>query len=490
MKDLKLVVGLLIGSIVYCYLTWYQNLGVNAVVFAVLLIPAIFIYKKNIRKNKVAIGSAAIFVVSAISVSITGITFGKVMYYISLIFFLSIVQMPSVRLLFFSILSLISNIPKSIKATFGIIRNALIYPFSKNENGDSALKKRTIKIITTRILTAGTILLIFLVLFLSANAQFKKVWSNLFDPIGEFISMVWSHFAFWDTLHFLFIFYFLALFFLSFKQNAIAEYDNSLENNFKRRKTRFYVRGLSMKLKDEYKTALLSIVSVNLLLLMVNITDIFSVWVGKVPETGNELSAFVHQGTYLLILSVLISIGIILYFFRDNLNIYRKNKKLKIAAITWIVQNVFLLLSVGLRNIHYITECGLTYKRIGVFIFLLTTAIGLLFLYLKIREKKTFYYYTRTCAWSVLSLLTFLGLFNWDVIISDYNVEHLAANADYSYLEELSEQTYPYIYGGLNINNYPKVKNYISKVNERDWQSFNLGDYLAVKKLTSEKSSY
>jgi hypothetical protein len=466
---------------------WYQNLGLNAAVFATLLIPTIFIYKKEARKSPGAIVSAAIFFCAAVSTALTGITFSKVMYYISLIVFLSFAQMPSVRMLFFALLSFISNIPGSIKANLRMIKDAFIYPFSKNKNGEKIIKKEKIKKILGRITAAGIIVLVFLVIFLSANAQFKKLWSNIFEPIGEFISTLWAHFAFFDTLHFLFIFYFLSLFLIPLKQNSIADYDNSRENNFKRKKTPFYEKGLSMKLKDEYKTGLLSIVSVNLLLLLVNITDIFSVWAGKVPETGEELSSFVHQGTYLLILSVLISIGIILYFFRDNLNIFSKNKNLKIAANIWILQNAFLLLSVGLRNIHYIFGCGLTYKRIGVFIFLLTTGIALIFLFLKIKEKKTFYYYTRTCAWSVLGLLVLFGFFNWDLIISNYNIMHLKGNTDYKYLEDnLSKQAYAYIYDGLNINDYSKVKEYISTVNNYDWQSFNFGDYFAVKKLTSE----
>lgn len=487
MKNLKLFFGLLIGSVVYCYLMWYQNLGVNAVIFALILIPAIFIYKKEARKNKAVIVSAALFFISAISVFLTGILFSKVMYYISLIVFLSFVQMPSVRMLLFALLSFLSIIPKSIKATFQLIKNAIIYPFSKNSDGEEILKKRNVKILLGRIAIAGVIVLVFLLLFLSANAQFKKIWNDIFEPIGDFLSTLWSHFALFDTLHFLFVFYFLSLFFISFKQNTMAQYDTSCSNDFKRKKIRFYEKGLNMKLKDEYKTALLSIICVNVLLFMVNLTDIFSVWMGKIPETGKELSLFVHQGTYLLILSVLISIGIILYFFRDNLNIFSKNRNLKIAAYVWISQNVFLLLSAGLRNIHYIAECGLTYKRIGVFIFLIATGIGLAFLLLKIREKKTFYYYVRTCSWGVLGLLVFAGIFNWDVIISQYNVAHVSKNIDYKYLENcLSEQAYPYIYTNSDFYNYKKVEQYVYKVDNYDWQSFNLGDYFAVKELTSK----
>ena len=482
MKNLKLFIGLLAGSVAYCYLMWYQKLGINAVIFAVLLITSILYYKKEIRHNRTLLSLACLFFLASVSVAVNGIIFAKVMYYLSLFTFLSFVQAPSVRLLFSGYISFFTNLPRSFKRCFEMIKEAFAYPFVKNEKGKKRISKRNVKAFFIRIGTAGFIVLVFLSIFISANVKFRNMWIELFNPIADFLSMIWNRVSFFDTFHFLFVLYFLSLFFLSFKPNCIVKHDLFREDNFKRKKKRLCENGLSVKLKDEYKTALLSIVLVNLLLLFVNITDLFSVWSGQIPETAAELSFFVHNGTYLLILSVLISIGIILYFFRDNLNLFRKNKKLKIAAYVWIFQNAFLLLSVGLRNIHYISECGLTYKRIGVFIFLLVTCISLVFLFLKIKEKKTFYYYARTCAWGVFSILIFSGFFNWDIMIGKYNTTYVIGNVDYEYIENLSNQVSPYLYS--DKNNYPDyVKNYISEVENQDWQSFNWCDFRAVNKL-------
>ncbi len=482
MKNLKLFAGLLIGSVAYCYLMWYQHLGLNAVIFAALLILSVFLCRKDLRNNTLLKCLAGVFFLSAVSVTVNGIIFSMVMYYISLVVFISFVQIPSLRFLFFAFISFLLNIPKSIKLYFKMIKDALVFPFAKKENGEK-INSRNAKALFSRILIASIFVLIFLGLFLTANAQFKKLAESAFNPLFDFLGEVFSHISFLDIFHFAFIVYFLSLFFLSFEKNAISNYDNSCKNNFVREKIRFYQNGLSVKLKDEYKTALLSISLINILLLLVNCTDIFTVWLGQIPETAGELSTFVHHGTYLLILSVLISVGIILYFFRDNLNLYSKNKNLKFVSTAWIIQNAFLLLSVGLRNFHYVTQCGLTYKRIGVFIFLFIVGLGLFFLYLKIRNKKTFYYYNRVCGWGILGTLLFAGFFNWDVIICKYNTSQSTVKIDYNYMRsDLSSQAYPYVY--KDKDDYPFcVDEYMTEMENRDWQSFNFGDYWAVEKL-------
>ena len=60
----------------------------------------------------------------------------------------------------------------------------------------------------------------------------------------------------------------------------------------------------------------------NVLLLVVNAIDINWIWFGFKPAPGFDLTQFVHEGTYVLILSILVAMGIVLWFFRRNLNFY------------------------------------------------------------------------------------------------------------------------------------------------------------------------
>ena len=88
----------------------------------------------------------------------------------------------------------------------------------------------------------------------------------------------------------------------------------------------------------------------------------------------------------------------------------------------WIVQNVFLALSVGRRNLHYIEFYGLAYKRIAVVIFLLLVIAGLITLLVKVRERKTTYFLFHRNAWILYAVLIAVSAINWDNAITRYNL--------------------------------------------------------------------
>jgi hypothetical protein len=198
-------------------------------------------------------------------------------------------------------------------------------------------------------------------------------------------------------------------------------------------------------LKNEYTAAVFLLVTLNALILLLNIIDINWVWFNFTWE-GQYLKQFVHEGTYLLILSILISIGLVLYYFRANLNFYPKNKLLKYLSYAWLAQNAVLAISVGIRNYWYIQYFSLAYKRIGVIIFLLLTLYGLYTVFIKVKDRRSSFYLFRTNTYATLVVLVITSLFNWDVIIAKYNFAH----ADKSYLHldfmaSLSDKALPYL---------------------------------------------
>ncbi|MDD2799813.1 MAG: DUF4173 domain-containing protein [Bacteroidales bacterium] len=477
MKKLKLVIGLLAGAEIYCYLMWYQTLGINALIFALLLIGAVFGYKKELREDKKLKILAICFFASALGVALNGNIFSETIYYLSLLTFLSFVQLPRLRAICVAGFSFQINFFMGIGHSFKLIKEAIEELFLSGKNGE---RKRSTLIKTVRITTIIALFTIFLLIFASANPQFGKMCNTILTPIGDFLEQVFKEFKVFDIVQYLFVFYFLSLFFVKFKDNLISKWETLLAENFNRQRKQTDSPHLKLNLKDEYKTAKWSIIVLNGLLLAVNLTDIFSVWLGFVPDTPSQLSTFVHSGTNGLILSVVLSILILLIVFRDNLNLYPNKNQLQKMANVWILQNLFLLLSVGLRNIHYILECGLTYRRIGVFMFLMATMILLYFLYEKIRDKKTIFYYLKQTNWSVMIMLVICSLVNWDFVIGSYNYYHNKTDINYTkYL--LSNQANIYV---------PKNQRdeacdfYINKVQKRQWQSFSWFDYWAVNQLT------
>lgn len=212
----------------------------------------------------------------------------------------------------------------------------------------------------------------------------------------------------------------------------------------------------NMDLKEEYKVGISLLVILNILLLLVNFLDIKNVWFGFVFE-GQFLKELVHRGTYVLILSVMVSMVILLFLFRNNLNFYRNNALLKTLSYVWIAQNVLLLVSVGVRNFWYIHHYALAYKRIGVIIFLVLTAIALVVLFMKISKRKSAAYFFHTNGLSVLFILLMGCFFNWDRIIAQYNIEHhKTAFLHLDFMARLSEKALPEL--DLPLEEIEKIK--------------------------------
>lgn len=135
---------------------------------------------------------------------------------------------------------------------------------------------------------------------------------------------------------------------------------------------------------------------------------------------------------------------VIIYFFSGNINFYSKNKALKILAYAWIIQNTFLVFSVLIRDYHYINLSGLTYKRIGVLVFLILCIIGLFTVYIKVAQQKTLFYLLKVNGqiWYVLFII--FGVVNWDTLIVNYNINSRNRIAlDVEHLMEMSDKTLP-----------------------------------------------
>ena len=200
-----------------------------------------------------------------------------------------------------------------------------------------------------------------------------------------------------------------------------------------------------LALTSEYKAAIFLLFMLNILLLTVNIIDINWVWIGF-EWNGAYLKQFVHEGTYLLIISILISIAITLYFFRGNLNFYKKNKLLRLLSFIWLFQNGILVISVAIRNFWYINYFALAYKRIGVIVFLILTLYGIITVVYKIKDSKTGFFLLRKNSMSLYLILIVLTFFNWDLIIANYNISSYQKSfVHLDYLSTLSNKTLPYL---------------------------------------------
>jgi hypothetical protein len=96
-----------------------------------------------------------------------------------------------------------------------------------------------------------------------------------------------------------------------------------------------------------------------------------------------------------------------------------------------------LVLSIALKNGQYIYYFGLTYKRIGVAVYLILAGIGLITTLLKINHIKNIWYLLRSNTQAAFLILVLSSTVNWDYHITNYNFNY-AQSMDFNYVLNLS----------------------------------------------------
>jgi hypothetical protein len=300
----------------------------------------------------------------------------------------------------------------------------------------------------------------------------------------------------------------------SISDQYIIEKDKAGLEFIKRSKNKFRKSFKLNGLKNELKAAIFMLLILNAILIVLNGLDIYWVWF-NFEWNGLTLKQFVHEGTYLLILSIIISIIIVLYFFRNNLNFYNNNHLLKYLSYFWLAQNAILAVSVGIRNYWYIYFFSLAYKRIGVIIFLLLCLYGLYTVIIKVKNKKSDFWLMKSNAYALVVVLVICSVFNWDTIIAKYNFKNSNRSfVHFDFLASLSDKSLPYhdkpkaeltLIENLQKENFPSERiyyitseQYFQTIENRkesfklNWESknflsWNLPEYLAYKKLFGAK---
>lgn len=141
----------------------------------------------------------------------------------------------------------------------------------------------------------------------------------------------------------------------------------------------------------------------------------------EVVEKAN-LSSDTHERVNVVIFSILMAVGVILFYFKGGFNFDSKAKNLKRLAKIWILLNGILIISTIIKNSEYISCFGLTYKRLGVYAFLILAIIGLLFSLLKITKQKTNAYLLNQMIWYFYGTVLLCSFVNWGNFITNYNI--------------------------------------------------------------------
>ena len=481
MKNLK-TWGWLGATLLYSFLFYDQSAGINFLIFNAALVAAVFVLQPKLRAQRAVVAMATSCLLTAIAIVWHPTWIAILMNVVSLMGLSGLSQQPAGSL-----------VVAWVNSGYSFIASPLRHTIGRFINIDADLTEKpttTTAGITTDQLVSRGIPVLVVAIFFVLYTQASPTFSALFASISlDFISLWWVIFTLFGA-------YLLLVFFYPVVIHPLSRADLSTPNELVRRRASgiFNLVGL----RYEYRSGWLLFMMLNALLFCFNAVDAFYLITLRLPE-GVTYSAFVHQGVYTLIASVVLAIAVVMYFFRGNLNFLTGNHRLKYAAYLWIAQNAILVLAIAAKNFSYISEYGLTHKRIGVYLYLLLTLIGLLTTYWKVRNVKTNWFLFRRNAWLFYSVLVVFSLIDWSRLITRYNLTYLdSQKVDIDYLVNLPDSNLDILANALSTRrlNSPqrqRIKEGVYYFMEReaweDWQSWNYTDHALYQRLQTRNWS-
>jgi hypothetical protein len=191
-----------------------------------------------------------------------------------------------------------------------------------------------------------------------------------------------------------------------------------------------------LDLEAERTSGVISFFCLNILLIFFIITYIYEQFY-EVSKTPVQLSEETHERVNAVILSIIMAVLVIMFYFKSGFNFDPKAKLMKILARIWIILNAILVCSAALKNYEYIISYGFTYKRLGVFAFLLLSLIGLALTFIKIQKKKRNIFLFNTMIWYFYGTILACSYVNWGGIITSQNMKRKDFAVNY-HLEQIN----------------------------------------------------
>jgi hypothetical protein len=412
---------LLTATCLYSFLFYKQNAGINFLVFNLVFIFILLIRNRSLVKSKKWFWAAGLCVISSACVFIHSSALSIVANILGLILLAGISFNNTTSALFaflFSAFSLAGSVVFMV--VDAIKRNQSDTELTSHKNGHKVFAGVIVLLLT----------LLFFVMYKSANPLFAEntKWINL-----DFLSFQWIAFTIGGFILLYGLFYHQTVSCIERWENSLSIYNEPA-----------ITLGKQRQLEAEHFAGVLLFSMLNLMLLVLNIGDVNTLYFLGVLPKGVSHSDFVHNGVGVTISSIVFATLLIMYLFRRNFNGIKHHLLFKTLVYAWIVQNILMVSSTMVRNQMYIQTFDFTYKRIGVYVWLTLAVIGLIIMFLKLRKEHSNWYLIKVNVAVWFSVLTFSACFNWDKIITHYNLNNKPlSQVDFSYLFSLSDANIP-----------------------------------------------
>jgi cytochrome c oxidase subunit IV len=236
--------------------------------------------------------------------------------------------------------------------------------------------------------------------------------------------------------------------------------------------------------KAELMSCLLSMGSLNVLFLIVNIIDLFYLWGSAALPEGVTYAKYAHTGSYRLIVTVIISAIVVCAFYRRG-TLQEESRPARWLVYGWVGQNIFLVLSALRRLLVYVDAYGLTRWRVAVIFWVALVVCGFILVIVKVARNWSALKLVKANLLSTLVLFYVVGFWNTDGTVAHYNVtrylEGRTTQMDIDYLAGLDCNAVPAI-ARLRGAKDPEIAAYAAQVvadrvmemqeQARDWRSY------------------
>lgn len=449
-KELIKIILVTTGALLFNLVFWHEKLALNTLLFDVFLLAALFFLYPNARQHTIVRWLLLGHLICLVMLLVHNTDLSKIAFVITLLLLAGFAEYIH-RSAWFAGGSVLLNII--------MIAASFVEPIQFKKR--PAVKRKAISR-TIRFAVFPVILVfVFFCIYRFANNVFSDIVGRIGEQIEQFIVHFFDLFSWQRFLFMLLGLLITGIVLLKSKLDYFSRKEALLQDGLQRTKTTLYQRRKGaffqfvevimgkmangmMALKNENTTGIISLALLNLLLLVINGIDIDFLWFHFHYKEGEPVFKMVHEGTELLIVSIVLAMAILLFYFKGNLNFYKHNKWLKYGAYMWIAQNALLVSSVFLRDYYYILKNGLAYKRIGVLFFLLMVLVGLVTVFMKIYGRKTNYFLLRVNAWAAIVIMVLATTIHWDELIAGYNLQRKnTIQLDVPFLLSLSDKTLP-----------------------------------------------
>jgi hypothetical protein len=395
---------LCIGTILFVILFYRQEVALNLSIFCLLVEGMIVgITPKKNHTRHFWLLSGALFI------SVAGFAWygdfpSFIALFLTLLFFIIKAFYPKLNVLAFPFVVLISGATAPIRILFVKKWLKLQQKFSSD---------------------IGKKVLAFVVAPLFFTIIFVALYSAVSNRFAAYLHFNWN----FENLAIVFLLSMLG-FFLMFNfvhlyiPRMLTKENFRLKENFSLENQHQFLKKLSINNNSYFvrKSGEITLIILNLVLLFF----IFVYATESLQNTHPEVSysSEVHERVYVLIASIVVAVAIIMIYFQSRSNFEKSGKFLRIAAYVWITLNAVLVVIAMFKNGEYVHYYGLTFKRIGVYIFLLLAIIGLVMTVFKLVLVKTNVYLLNRMAWIFFVTIVMGVNINWSWLVTKYNITY------------------------------------------------------------------